>query len=44
MLLNDDVVDIEKPDEICSPIFVVGEFSKLFLHLSTVFFKDSSSA
>ena len=40
MLLNDDVVDIEKPDK----IFVVDEFSKLFLHQSSVFFKDSKSA
>ena len=38
MLLNDDVLDIEKPDEICSPIFAVDEFSKLVLHLSSVFF------
>ena len=32
MLLNDDVVDIEKLDGICSPSFVVDEFSVLFLH------------
>ena len=26
MLLNDDIVDTEKPDRICSPTFVVDEF------------------
>ena len=30
-LLN-DIVDIEKPDEICSLTLVVYEFSGLFLH------------
>ena len=44
MLLNDDVVDIEKADEICSPVFVVDEFSKLFLYYQRFFFKDSKSA
>ena len=29
MLLNDDIVDIEKLDEIYSPTFVVGDFSGL---------------
>ena len=28
--LNDDIVDIEKPDGIRSPTFVVNEFSGLF--------------
>ena len=32
MLLNDDIVDIEKPDGVCSPTFVVNEFSGLVLH------------
>ena len=32
MLLNDDIVDIEKPDEICSATFVVNELSGLFLY------------
>ena len=32
--LNDDIVDIEKPDGICSLIFIVSEFSGLFLHAS----------
>ena len=30
--LNDDIVDIEKPDGICSLTFVVDDFSGLFLH------------
>ena len=34
MLLNEDIVDIEKPDGICSLTFVVDEFSGLFLHQS----------
>ena len=32
MLLNEDIVGIGKPDEICSLIFVVDEFSGLFQH------------
>ena len=32
MLLNEDIVDIEKPDGLCSLTFVVDEFSGLFLH------------
>ena len=32
MLLNDDILDTEKPDGICSFTFVVDEFSGLFLH------------
>ena len=42
MFLNDDIVDIEKPDGICSPTFAVDEFSKLFLQLSIFFIKQSS--
>ena len=34
MSLNDDIVEIEKPDGICSPTFAVDEFSGLFLHQS----------
>ena len=34
MLLNDDIVDIEKPDGMFSPTFAVNQFSKLFLHSS----------
>ena len=34
MLLDDDIVDIEKPDGICSLTFVVDQISGLFLHPS----------
>ena len=34
MFLNDDIVDMKKADEICSPNFVVDELSGLFLHSS----------
>ena len=34
MLLNKNIVDIEKPEGICSLKFVVDEFSGLFLHPS----------
>ena len=34
MLLNDDIVDIKKPNKICSFTFAVTEFSLLFLHPS----------
>ena len=34
MLQHDDIVDIEKSDGMCSLIFVVHEFSELFLHPS----------
>ena len=44
MLLNDDIVDIENPDKICSDTFVVFEFSGLFLHSSIFFIKYSRSA
>ena len=44
ILLNDDIVDIEKPDEIYSPTFVVDEFLGLFLHLSIFYIKHSRSA
>ena len=30
MVLNDDIVDIEKPDGICSPAFVMFQFLELF--------------
>ena len=32
MLLNDDIVDIEKSDGICLLIFAEDEFLALFLH------------
>ena len=41
MLLNDDTVDTEKLDEVCSPTFVVDEFSGLFLHPSIFSIKHS---
>ena len=34
MVVNDDIIDIEKPDGICWPAFVVDQFSGLSLHLS----------
>ena len=43
MLLNDYIVYIKKPDGICSPTFVVDEFSGLFLHSSIFSIKDSGS-
>ena len=30
MLLNDNIVDVKKLDGICSPTFVVNEFSGFF--------------
>ena len=44
LLLNDNIVDIEKPDETGSVTFVVDEFSRLFLHPSIFSVKDSRSA
>ena len=35
MLLNDDIVDIEKPEGICSPSFVADTFLGIFLYPST---------
>ena len=32
MLLNEDILDIEKPDGICSLLFLADKFSGLFLH------------
>ena len=43
ILSNDDIVDIEKLGEICSPTFVVGEFSRLFLLPSIFSIKHSRS-
>ena len=34
MPLNDNIVEIVKPDEIRSPTFIVHDFSELFLHPS----------
>ena len=44
ILLNDNIVDIEKPDGICSPTFVVDEISGLFLHPSIFSIRHSRSA
>ena len=41
MLLNDDIGDFKKPNGICSPIFVVDEFSGLFIDPSTFSIKHS---
>ena len=43
MLLNDNTVEIEKSDGICSPTFVVSEFWGLFLHPSIFSIKHSRS-
>ena len=43
MSLNDDIVDIEKPDGICSLTFVVDDFIRLFLYSSIFTIKDSRS-
>ena len=44
MLLNEDIVNIKKPDGICSPTFVEDEFSGLFLHPSIFSIIHSRSA
>ena len=44
MFLNDDIVDNEKLDKICSPNFDVDEFSGLFLHPSVFSIKHLRSA
>ena len=44
MLLKEDIVDIEKADEICSLTFFVDEFSGLFLHSSIFSMIHSRSA
>ena len=38
MILNEDIVDTEKPDGICLLTFVVDEFPGLFLHPSNQIF------
>ena len=43
MLLNDDIVDIEKIDRICLPTFAVDECSGLFLHSPIFSIKYSRS-
>ena len=44
MLLNEDILDIEKPDGISSLTFVVNQFSESFLHRSTFSIEHSRSA
>ena len=44
MLLNEHIVDIKKPDGICSLTFVVDEFSGFFLHPSIFSIIHSRSA
>ena len=41
MFLNDDIVDIEKPDGICSQKFIVDELPELILHPSVFSIKHS---
>ena len=44
MLLNEEIVDIEKPDGICSHTFVADEILRLFSHLSIFSIIHSRSA
>ena len=44
MLLNDDIIDLEKPDRIYSPTIVVDELSELFSKSSVLSSKYSRSA
>ena len=44
MLLNEDIVDIERPDGICSLTFALDEFLGLFLHPSMFSFIQYRSA
>ena len=41
MSLNNDIVDTESPDGICSSTFVVDDFSGLLLHPPIFSIKDS---
>ena len=34
MILNNDIVDIKKPDGVCLPFLIVDGFSVLFLYPS----------
>ena len=42
--VNDDIVGIEKPYEICSLTFFVDDFSGLYLHVPVFTIQDSKSA
>ena len=44
ILSNAHIVDIEYPETICSPIFVVEDFSGFFAHPSILLIKDPKSA
>ena len=44
MFLNEDIVDIEKPNRICSSSCVVNEFSGIFSHPPIFYIKHSRSA
>ena len=44
MFLNDNTVDIEKPDGMYSPAFVLDEFSGSFLHPSIFSIQHQKSA
>ena len=44
MLLNEDIVQIEKPNGICLLTFVVDEFPGLFLHSSVFSIIHSKTA
>ena len=44
MILNEDIIDIKKPDGLCSLTFVVDAFSGLFLHLPIFSVTHSRSA
>ena len=44
MLLNEDIVDIEKPDGVCLLTFVMDEILGLFLHPSIFSIIHSRSA
>ena len=39
MLLNGDIIDIEKPDRVCLPTFAVDKCSRLFSHPSILSIK-----
>ena len=43
MFLNNDIVGIEKPDEICSSTYVVDEFLRLSFQPSIFSIKHSRS-
>ena len=44
MSLNDNIADIEKPDGIYLPTFIVDDFLALFLYPSIVSIRDSRCA